>query len=173
MSKRGFIRALALVAVAAMATPAFALPFSWRRRTISRERIGPGRELRAQLSPELRVADLDASIRFYCSAGFTLTRRTRTFAALRLDGAYLLLSGHPEIKVGAQTGNIRIIVKDVDAMFAMAHHLGWKITHTLADRGYGLRDFTVGDPDGYEMRFAEVNPEASRKATAAAAAAAG
>jgi hypothetical protein len=35
--------------------------------------------------------------------------------------------------------------------------LGWTIKHGLADRGYGLRDFVVDDPDGYEVRFAALS----------------
>lgn len=117
-------------------------------------RIGSVAERSAQLAIELRVADLDASIAFYTQAGFTLERRTATFAALEIDGRYLLLAADPATGVGSHPPNLRIAVDDIDAAFAHAHAQGWTVTYGLADLGYGLRDFTVRDPDGYEVRFA-------------------
>lgn len=116
--------------------------------------IGSRAELSAQLAVELRVRDLAASIAFYAAAGFTLERRTAGFAALQIDGRYLLLSETPAAAVGATPPNLRIAVADVDAALVAARAQGWTIAHGLADRGYGLRDFTVLDPDGHEVRFA-------------------
>lgn len=117
-------------------------------------RIGSVAERSAQLAIELRVADLGASITFYKQAGFTLERRTATFAALQIEGRYLLLAVDPATTVGAQPPNLRIFVSDVEAAFAHAQAQGWTVVHGLADLGYGLHDFTVRDPDGYEVRFA-------------------
>jgi catechol 2,3-dioxygenase-like lactoylglutathione lyase family enzyme len=117
-------------------------------------RIGSIEERSSQLAIELRVADLAASIAFYAQAGFVLERRTAGFAALRIDGRYLLLSENPATVAGPNPPNLRIAVEDVDAAFARAQALGWPVAHGLADHGYGLRDFTVRDPDGYEVRFA-------------------
>jgi catechol 2,3-dioxygenase-like lactoylglutathione lyase family enzyme len=117
-------------------------------------RVGSIEERTAQLAIELRVADLAASIAFYAEVGFGLERRTGGFASMQIDGRYLLLSESPAAVAGPNPPNLRIFVEDVDAAFARAQALGWPVAYGLADHGYGLRDFTVRDPDGYEVRFA-------------------
>jgi uncharacterized glyoxalase superfamily protein PhnB len=42
----------------------------------------------------------------------------------------------------------------VDAVWAVAQTLGLRVERSIADRFYGLRDFTVLDPDGFGLRFA-------------------
>lgn len=126
--------------------------------SVASGRIGSIEERSAQLAIELRVADLTASIDFYSRAGFVLERRAPGFAALQIDGRYLLLSETPDAAAGPTPPNLRIAVDDVDAAWARAHALGWTVRHTLADHGYGLRDFTVADPDGHEVRFAALSP---------------
>lgn len=81
-------------------------------------RIGSIEERSAQLAIELRVADLAGSIAFYAEAGFALERRTIGFAAMQIDGRYLLLSETPAAVVGPNPPNLRISVADVDAAFA-------------------------------------------------------
>jgi catechol 2,3-dioxygenase-like lactoylglutathione lyase family enzyme len=120
-------------------------------------RIGSVAERSAQLAIELRVANLAASIAFYREAGFVLERHAPGFAALHIDGRYLLLSEHLAAVAGPNPPNLRIAVDDVDAAFARAAALGWPMKYGLADHGYGLRDFTVTDPDGHEVRFAALS----------------
>lgn len=120
-------------------------------------RVGSVAERSAQLAVELRVADLAASIGFYREAGFVLERHAPGFAALHIAGRYLLLSENAGAAAGPTPPNLRIAVDDVDAAFARAAALGWPVKYGLEDRGYGLRDFTVSDPDGYEVRFAALS----------------
>jgi catechol 2,3-dioxygenase-like lactoylglutathione lyase family enzyme len=122
----------------------------------SADRIGSLEERSAQCAIELRVASLVRSIAFYTAAGFRLERQTSTFAALEFSGRYVLLSETPAAVAGPTPPNIRLIVADVDAEFIRVARLGWPLKSGLADKGYGLRDFTVADPDGYELRFASV-----------------
>lgn len=121
---------------------------------VSNAPVGSPRELAAQLVTELPVRSLAESLSFYRAAGLTVERATATFAALRLGECYLFLTERTEVEVGASPANIRLIVDDVDASFADAQRRGWTVRHPPADRSYGLRDFTVLDPDGYELRFA-------------------
>lgn len=121
---------------------------------VSASRIGAPAELAAQLAIELPVARLAAAIAFYQQAGFQLERRTETFAALQIDGRYLLLTHSPAAQASVTPPNLRIMVADVERAFAHAQAQGWPIRQDLQDRGYGLRDFTVTDPDGHEVRFA-------------------
>lgn len=125
---------------------------------MSASRIGSVEERSAQLAIELRVADLEASIAFYAHAGLELERRSGGFAAMRIDGRYLLLSETPGAQEGPNPPNLRIFVQDIDAALARAEALGWPVKYMLADHGYGLRDFTVTDPDGLEVRFAALSP---------------
>jgi catechol 2,3-dioxygenase-like lactoylglutathione lyase family enzyme len=116
--------------------------------------IGEARELNAELVVELPVASLAASLAFYRQAGFTATRATSTFAALCWRGAYLFLVESRGFTPAPQPPNIRLRVDDIDAAFRQAQACGWPVRQPPGDRDYGLRDFTVVDPDGYELRFA-------------------
>jgi uncharacterized glyoxalase superfamily protein PhnB len=46
------------------------------------------------------------------------------------------------------------MVPNVDDYWALAIKVGAKVVIPLADRYYGLRDFTIADPDGFGIRFA-------------------
>lgn len=103
---------------------------------------------------ELVSSDVPTSTRFYESLGFALVRQTKTFAVLRWGSHYLFLSsGRPAS--GGELPNIRVVVADVDENYRRV------ADRTLVNDGpprtqlYGLRDFTVFDPDGYGIRFAE------------------
>lgn len=121
---------------------------------VSSSPIGPLDELSSQLVTELPVRSLAESLSFYRAAGFRLARATASFGVLCWGDRYLFLTQRADVVVGTNPANIRVIVGDVDALFAQAQQRGWRIRHPLSDRGYGLRDFTVLDPDGYELRFA-------------------
>ena len=121
---------------------------------VSNSPVGSLDELSAQLVTELPVRSLAESLSFYRAAGFKLTRATPTFGVLCWGDRYLFLVERAGAAPGEAPANIRVVVGDVDSLFARAGELGWRIQQPLADRGYGLRDFTVLDPDGYELRFA-------------------
>lgn len=113
-------------------------------------------ELGDQLVVEIFVRDLDRSLAVYTALGFTLDRRDGNFAALTWEGREFFLdqrSGLPPAK-GPARANVRILVRDVDALWAHARKLGLCVEQPIADRYYGLRDFTVVDPDGFGLRFA-------------------
>jgi len=57
---------------------------------------------------------------------------------------------------------VRGIVPDVDRLWEVARRVGVSVERALADRGYGLRDCTIVDPDGFDVRFAQVRPPAAR-----------
>ena len=126
--------------------------------------IGSDSELAEQLVVELAVRDLDHSLALYTALGFTLERRDGSFAALRWGDRRLFLDERREVRpVGAPTQpdlamNIRILVPDVDRLWALADSLGLVVHKAIGDRSYGLRDFTVLDPDGFGLRFASRLP---------------
>jgi len=118
---------------------------------VSNAPIGSPRELSAQLVTELPVRSLAESLSFYRAAGFVVERATATFGALRWGDRYLFLTERAEADAGAHAVNVRIVVDDLEARFALARQRGWPVRHAPTDQGYGLRDFTVLDPDGYEL----------------------
>jgi len=48
------------------------------------------------------------------------------------------------------------MVSNVDDHWRLANEIGARIIVPIADRYYGLRDFTIADPDGFGVRFASV-----------------
>ena len=117
-------------------------------------RVGSQEEREAQLVLELTVRDLDASLRFYTALGFTIARQTNDFAALRFGSAWLFVT--PGAPQPVNEHNLRVIVPDVDASWAIAQSLSAPVHRAIGDRSYGLRDFTISDPDGFQLRFAQV-----------------
>ena len=121
------------------------------------------------ITVELFVPDVDASVRFYTEKlGFALIRLERgeiggreqaTFAIVGLERAVMLIA-HKSLEAGLAlpegggSVHVRIMVDDVDALYQRARHNGVAITNEIADRPYGLRDFIVRDPDGFQLRFA-------------------
>lgn len=51
------------------------------------------------------------------------------------------------------------MVPRVDEAWKVATAMGARVVIPIGDRYYGLRDFTITDPDGFGVRFASVlNP---------------
>jgi catechol 2,3-dioxygenase-like lactoylglutathione lyase family enzyme len=113
-------------------------------------------ELGDQLVVEVMVRDLDRSLAIYTALGFVLERRDGDFAALRLGGKELFLDQRADLPTagGSPRANVRILTRDVDEIWALVQTLGLRVEQPIADRYYGLRDFTVLDPDGFGLRFA-------------------
>jgi catechol 2,3-dioxygenase-like lactoylglutathione lyase family enzyme len=113
-------------------------------------------ELAPDLVVEVSVRSLATSLPFYLAFGFELIRRTGGFAVLSWGGRQLFLDEQPALAdlVGSERANLRILVPDVDALWQQAQTLGAAIRTPIDDRSYGLRDFTVCDPDGFGLRFA-------------------
>jgi len=113
------------------------------------------RELGDQLVVEVLVSDLDRSLAVYAALGFTLERRDGHFAALRWDGMEFFLDQRSDLPaIDTSRVNVRILTSDVDGMWERVQELGLRVEQPIDDRYYGLRDFTVLDPDGFGLRFA-------------------
>jgi catechol 2,3-dioxygenase-like lactoylglutathione lyase family enzyme len=116
----------------------------------------PGRTRYRQLVLEIAVADLGSSVAFYQRLGFKLERREPRFASLRWGNAELYLdqAPSPPRMDPHPPANVRVMVPDVDARWERARALGARVVNPIGDRYYGLRDFTIADPDGFGVRFA-------------------
>jgi catechol 2,3-dioxygenase-like lactoylglutathione lyase family enzyme len=109
----------------------------------------------AQGVVEIVGPDLDRSLAFYLALGFELLRRSGQFAVIHWHGQRLFLAENPAAPVMARWTNLRIMVDDVEAVWKRALALGLSPAHPIGDRFYGLRDFTLADPSGFEIRFAQ------------------
>ncbi len=118
--------------------------------------IGSPSELTAQGVVEVVVPDLEAALQFYRAVGFKVERDTPTFATLRWDSTFLFVAQNAHATTTPRWTNIRLVVADVDALWERVQQLELPIVSHIADRPYGLRDFTVRDPAGFEIRFAQV-----------------
>jgi catechol 2,3-dioxygenase-like lactoylglutathione lyase family enzyme len=108
-----------------------------------------------QLVLELFVRDAAVSKAFYLALGFELLEDRGSFVVLGWEGHQLFLDERPQLgppQVVARA-NVRVMVPDVDQYLARAQQLGAPIAAPIADREYGLRDFTLLDPDGFGVRF--------------------
>ena len=126
-----------------------------------------------QLVAEIVVRDIGRSVDFYLKFGFELLRDGGDFVELTWEDHRLFLvelSAFRDIPNAAwianspfPVANVRVMVEDVDKYWQRANEIGASIVIPIADRYYGLRDFTVADPDGFGLRFASRLQDAAKK----------
>lgn len=152
-------------------------------------------------APYLTVADPKRSIRFYRQLGFALQNcwpdaKRPQYASLVLERQVVMVGSSPSEKdgkaMGASKAELRRIRKDHKAFKKHRHGVGVQLYLRVPDadahhRGaarkklavlraptthfYGIRDYVVGDPDGYQLVFftpvaetTELTPAPRRKA---------
>ncbi|GJD60424.1 bleomycin resistance protein [Methylobacterium frigidaeris] len=128
---------------------------------------------RAKLVPELVVADLGLSLRFWIGLiGFRIAydRPENGFAYLDLGGAQVMLDQYNPSARHWLTGpmerpfgrgiNFQIEVAAVEPALARLEAAGWPLFMAVEDAWYragdvevGQRQFLVQDPDGYLLRL--------------------
>jgi len=117
-----------------------------------------------QLVTEIVVRNIRDSVAFYRRLGFELLRDGGDFVELTWEGHQLFLaelSAFPETSAVVEAtpprfpvANVRVMVANVDDYWKLVNDIGARIIIPVADRYYGLRDFTIADPDGFGVRFA-------------------
>ena len=116
-----------------------------------------------QLVTEIVVRDIKNSTAFYRRLGFSLLRDGGDFVELGWEDHRLFLA-EPTAFDGAEVepaesprfprANVRVMVSSVDEYWRLALENGARVVVPIGDRYYGLRDFTIADPDGFGIRFA-------------------
>lgn len=108
-----------------------------------------------QLVAEIFVRDMARARAFYQALGFDLLADRGDFVVLAWEGNRLYLDHRPDLPLPPDhpQANIRVMVPDVDRCWEQARAIGAPVLAAIADRPYGLRDFTVLDPDGFGVRF--------------------
>ena len=108
-----------------------------------------------QLVVEIYVRNLDRAVDFYRGLGFEILDRKGGFATVTWEGHQLFLDERPRHEPPPSArANVRVMVPDVDTWWCRATAMGARVLAPIADRGYGLRDFTIADLDGFGIRFA-------------------
>jgi catechol 2,3-dioxygenase-like lactoylglutathione lyase family enzyme len=125
------------------------------------------------LVPELTVANLQRSLRFYRAAGYSIRfqRDDPPFAYLELGQAQIMLeqenpeswSVEPLDRPLGRGVNFQLEVVDAEATLSSLRGIGFLPFREMQDTWYaisehfeeGQREFLVQDPDGYLMRFAQ------------------
>jgi catechol 2,3-dioxygenase-like lactoylglutathione lyase family enzyme len=108
-----------------------------------------------QLVVEVYARDLARSVEFYQALGFELLAAESDFIVLAWENHRLFLEARPDLPapIDQPQANVRIMVSDVDRYWLIAQQIGAPVIKPIADRDYGLRDFTIADPDGFGLRF--------------------
>jgi catechol 2,3-dioxygenase-like lactoylglutathione lyase family enzyme len=117
-----------------------------------------------QLVTEIVVRSMKRSVEFYRSLGFELLRDGGDFVELTWEDHRLFLAELSAFRDVAQAGlgppaqfpaaNLRVMVANVDDYWRVANEIRARIVVPISNRYYGLRDFTIADPDGFGVRFA-------------------
>ena len=111
------------------------------------------------IMPEMPVRNLSAAVEFYTGVlGFRLEHlHSDEYAVMRRDAVRIgLMRATPEWPPGI--GRMYAFVSTgIEELYATASHaaapMGGRITEPLAPRPYGLKDFTLLDPDGNRLAF--------------------
>jgi catechol 2,3-dioxygenase-like lactoylglutathione lyase family enzyme len=121
-----------------------------------------------QLVTEIVVRDISRSVDFYRRLGFELSREAGDFVELAWEEHLVFLAEQSAFPTADGTmwpgpttfpvANLRVMVPDVDRYWRLATDLAAEIVIPIGDRYYGLRDFTIRDPDGFGVRFATYLP---------------
>jgi len=108
-----------------------------------------------QLVVEIFVHDAARAKNFYQQLGFEVSEDRGTFVVLTWEGHELFLDERSGLTTppSMPQANVRVMVTDVDAYWARAQAIGAHVLAPIADRDYGLRDFTILDSDGFGLRF--------------------
>jgi catechol 2,3-dioxygenase-like lactoylglutathione lyase family enzyme len=120
-----------------------------------KERVRP----EEQLVVELYTSTFRQSVEFYRRWGFEVVRDEGNFAELRWETSLLFVEEVRDVVPPAYpVGNIRIMVEDVDRYWDTARQSGAHVIRPIADRYYGLRDFTMDfcrtvKPVAYSITF--------------------
>ena len=119
-----------------------------------------------QLVTEIVVRDIGRSVEFYGRLGFELLRDGGDFVELSWEDHRFFLAELSAFRDARGTApatpppfpvaNVRVMVPNVDEYWKLVNEVGAQIIVPVADRYYGLRDFTIADPDGFGVRFASV-----------------
>lgn len=101
------------------------------------------------------VSNVDAALQYYTEVlGFTLDFRYNDLAGVAYGPVLIYLSGPGQDNRRAEgEGSIYIFGDEMDQYYQQIIAKGALVTVTIDNRGYGMRDFGIRDPDGNNLAF--------------------
>lgn len=112
----------------------------------------------------LNVTDVRASVDWYTKLGFEVVRTDESadcplrWASLRYGAADLMLNAGGSPEAGRRDVSLWFATDDVDALHAeLAARV--EVMGPPVDQWYGIREFGVRDPDGFELMFSQPLPD--------------
>jgi catechol 2,3-dioxygenase-like lactoylglutathione lyase family enzyme len=132
-----------------------------------------------RIEPVLPVHDLDRAMRFYERLGFASRRYDPGYGFAELAGLRLHLRASPELDLYSSYSEIYLDTADVDALHAGWADVGLQrvvgyitpelqaelrrraeageavglISDAVSDKPWGVREFSLRDPDNNQLRF--------------------
>ena len=103
--------------------------------------------------PKLASLDIARSLAFFESLGFTRAGEYPDYGLVQRDGVQVHFWLCDDARIPKETG-CRIAVEGIDDLFAAYARLG--VIHpngSLEDKPWGVREFSVLDPDGNLVTF--------------------
>ena len=117
-------------------------------------------------APILLVSDVSRSIEHYRDKlGFNLDSSYGDpvcFAIMRRDSFHIMFADakpgdiKPNWKIREKTSNIYFWTDDVESLYKEYKENGATIDWDLYTAPYGVKEFGINDPDGYDIAFGEV-----------------
>jgi uncharacterized glyoxalase superfamily protein PhnB len=125
-----------------------------------------------KITPNLVVADLDKSLKFYRDIlGFSISQTVPDkppfiFAWMKRGEAELFLNvnmppqpGEPDLYAGKPIGggtlSLYLVMEGIDELYASVQQQKIPIVIAMHTQFYGMKEFAVHDPDGYLLIFAQ------------------
>lgn len=109
--------------------------------------------------PILPCVDVEDTIAFYENRlGFTrdwVWGDPATDGGVRHGDVQIFFMRNADLSIGARDRELMLFVEDVDALHAEHVRRGAPMTEALRDEPWGLREYSVVDPQGHRLRFAE------------------
>lgn len=117
-----------------------------------------------EVQPILHVSSIEQSVEFYqeklgFDLGFAMTGNGgRMLHASVINGAVTIMLGYDDAPDAEQRRGGAVLytyLDDVDAYYRRVRSAGTALTEEITDQYWGDRTFTVTDPDGYVLTFAQ------------------
>jgi hypothetical protein len=104
--------------------------------------------------PILPSSDLDRTAAFFAPVGFAEVERHDGYLLLHISGVELHFAHHDPVT----PGTCFVHVTDAMKLWKQLRDLGVEGVGDIADQDYGLREFTLTDPDGNQVRMGSPRP---------------
>jgi len=123
-----------------------------------------------KLTPNLVVRDVAASMEFYCRVlgfrrGQTVPEQAPYVFGIVTNGPVVIFfndqkavaADHPALGARPAGGalTLYIEVQGIEELFQTVEQHGVKITMPMKEQFYGMKEFGIEDPEGWEITFAE------------------